>query len=155
MFPNEHIEAQAQQIMAKYPTKLAATLPLAHLAQTELGYLTPEAMEWIAEKTEQHPSHVKNTVSFYTMFYRQPVGKYVIQVCHTLSCALRGARDVTEHIEQKLGIKAGETTQDGKFTLMKVECLAACGTAPMFQINDTYYENLTLDEVDRILDSLE
>lgn len=155
MFSNEHIEEEAQKILAKYPTKLAATLPLAYVVQRELGYVSPEGEVWIAEKTEQPAAKVRDTISFYTMYYRQPMGRYVIQVCHTLSCALRGAREIVEHIEQKLNIKAGETTEDGKFSLVKVECLAGCGTAPMIQINDTYYENLTIEDVDRILDSLE
>jgi NADH-quinone oxidoreductase subunit E len=93
-------------------------------------------------------------VTFYTMFKQQPSGKYHIQICTTLSCMLRGSDELLKHLEQKLGIKAGQTTPDGKFSIVRVECLGACGYAPMFQLNDDYYENLSLEKVDRLLESL-
>jgi NADH:ubiquinone oxidoreductase subunit E len=103
---------------------------------------------------ELTPVQVYETATFYTLFTLQPVGKYLIQVCRTLSCALVGAEGVVQHLERKLGIRVGQTTPDGLFTLKKVECLAGCGAGPMMQINDEYYEYLTKDKVDRILDDL-
>ena len=100
------------------------------------------------------PADVAGVVSFYTMFHRQPVGKYVVEVCRTLSCALMGADDIASHLRRKLGISPGETTPDGRFTLRNVECLGSCGTAPAVQINGVYHENLDIQSLDRILDSL-
>jgi NADH-quinone oxidoreductase E subunit len=124
------------------------------IAQEEQGYVTEQAMADIGVLLELTPVQVYETATFYTLFTLQPAGKYIIQVCRTLSCALVGAGSLIRHLEQKLGITAGETTPDGLFTLKKVECLAGCGAGPMMQINDEYYEYLTTDKVDRILDDL-
>jgi NADH-quinone oxidoreductase E subunit len=124
------------------------------ITQEEKGYVTEEAMTDIAVLLDVTPVQVYETVTFYTMFTLQPVGKYLIQVCRTLSCALVGAGSLIRHLEQQLGITVGETTADGLFTLKKVECLAACGAGPMMQINNEFYEYLTTDKVDRILDDL-
>jgi NADH-quinone oxidoreductase subunit E len=141
-------------ILARYPKKEAAMLPVLYLAQQEFGHIGPEAIDYIAKLMEQAPARVYGVVSFYTLFSMKPVGRHHIQVCRTLPCALRGAEKVTTLIKQKLGIEPGQTTPDQRFTLSEVECLASCGTAPMMQINDDYYENLTEGTIGEILDSL-
>jgi NADH-quinone oxidoreductase subunit E len=140
--------------VARYPKKEAAMLPVLYLAQQEFGHLGPEAIEYVARLMEQTPARVQGVVSFYTMFNTKPIGRHHIQVCRTLSCALRGAERVTELLKNKLGIECGQTTEDGRFTLSEVECLASCGTAPMMQINDVYYENLTEAKIEGILEAL-
>ncbi len=142
------------EIVGRYPKKDAAMLPVLYLAQREFGYLSPEAIEYVAELMEVSPARVYGVVTFYTMLNMKPIGKYHIQVCRTLPCALVGAEKITTLLKAKLGIQAGETTPDGKFTLSEVECLASCGTGPMMQINDDYYENLTQGKVEEILGSL-
>lgn len=141
-------------IIARYPKKEAAMLPVLYLAQQEFGHIGSEAIDYIAKLMDQAPARVYGVVSFYTMFNMKPVGRHHIQVCRTLPCALRGAEKVTTLIKQKLGIEPGQTTPDQRFTLSEVECLASCGTAPMMQINDDYYENLTEGTISEILDSL-
>ena len=143
-----------EETVARYPKKEAAKLPVLYLAQEEFGHLGPEAIEYVATLMEQTPARVHGVVSFYTMFNRKPIGRHHIQVCRTLSCALGGAEKMTAFIKQKLGIEIGQTTADGRFTLSEVECLASCGTAPMMQINDEYYENLNEDKVAVILENL-
>ena len=140
--------------VARYPKKEAAMLPVLYLAQQEFGHLGPEAIEYVAKLMEQAPARVHGVVSFYTMYNMKPIGRHHIQVCRTLSCALRGAEEVTAFLKQKLGIECGQTTADGRFTLAEVECLASCGTAPMMQVNDDYYENLSEPSVGEILDRL-
>ena len=142
------------EIVGRYPKKDAAMLPVLYLAQREFGYLSPEAIEYVAELMDVSPARVYGVVTFYTMLNMKPVGKYHIQVCRTLPCALVGAEKIATLLKSKLGIQAGETTPDGKFTLSEVECLASCGTGPMMQINDDYYENLTQAKVEEILRSL-
>lgn len=129
-------------------------LPVLYLAQREFGHLGPEAIEYVARLMDQAPARVYGVVSFYTMYNMKPVGRHHIQVCRTLSCALRGAENVTALIKKKLGIEPGQTTADGRFTLSEVECLASCGTAPMMQVNDAYYENLSEEKIGEILDGL-
>jgi NADH-quinone oxidoreductase E subunit len=140
--------------VARYPKKEAAMLPVLYLAQQEFGHIGPEAIEYVAKLMDQSPARVLGVVSFYTMYNQKPIGRHHIQICRTLPCALGGAEKVTAFIKQKLGIKPGETTTDGRFTLSEVECLASCGTAPMMQINDDYYENLTEAKIDEILDGM-
>jgi NADH-quinone oxidoreductase subunit E len=141
-------------IVARYPKKEAAMLPVLYLAQQEFGHIGPEAIDYVAKLMGQAPARVYGVVSFYTMFNMKPIGRHHIQVCRTLPCALRGAEAVTASIKQKLGIEPGQTTPDGRFTLSEVECLASCGTAPMMQIDDDYYESLTEQKIDEILRSL-
>jgi len=129
-------------------------LPVLYLAQREFGHLGPEAIEYVAKLMDQAPARVQGVVSFYTMYNMKPIGRHHIQVCRTLSCALRGAEEVTEYLRKKLGIDCGQTTPDGRFTLSEVECLASCGTAPMMQVNDDYYENLTEEKINQILDAM-
>jgi NADH-quinone oxidoreductase subunit E len=143
-----------EETVSRYPKKEAAMLPVLYLAQQEFGYLSAEAIEYVARLMGQSPARVMGVVSFYTMFYTKPIGRHHIQVCRTLSCALGGSEKITRVIKTILGIEPGQTTPDGRFTLSEVECLASCGTAPMMQINDDYYENLTPDRMKEILEKL-
>jgi NADH-quinone oxidoreductase subunit E len=142
------------EILTRYPTRRAACIPLLHLCQDQEGYVSEEAMTFVADKLDMSPAQVKGVVTFYTLFNTEPVGKHQVWVCKTLSCSLRGAQGIIGHCEKKLGIHVGETTKDGKVTLRTAECLASCGTAPMMQVDKQYFENLTPAEVDRILDRL-
>lgn len=147
--------AEIDRLIALYPDKRSAILPALWVAQREQGFVGSNAMEQIAAKIDVSPAYVAGVVSFYTMFQTKPVGKYLIQVCTTLACCLRGSDRLVDHISRKLGIEVGETTKDGRFTLVTVECLGSCGTAPMLQLNDDYHENLwPLEKVDALLDSL-
>ncbi len=129
-------------------------LPVLYLAQEEFGHLGTEAIEYVSKLMEVPPTRVQGVVTFYTMLYSKPIGKYHIQVCRTLPCALMGGERITSFLATKLGIQVGETTADGKFTLSEVECLASCGTAPVMQINDDYYEGLTEKKIEQILQDL-
>jgi NADH-quinone oxidoreductase subunit E len=141
-------------LVAKYPDKRSVALPALHLAQEQEGYLSLETIETLAKMLNITPASLMDTVSFYTMFRTRPQGKYLLQVCQTLSCSLAGADKIVSHLANKYRLKVGETTEDGKFTLLKVECLGSCGTAPVVQINDDYYEKMTPDKLDRILSKL-
>jgi NADH-quinone oxidoreductase subunit E len=145
---------ECREIVAKYPRARSAVLPVLYVAQREFGYIPKEAEELVARLLDIPPADVAGVVSFYTMFHRQPVGKYVVEICRTLSCALMGGDDIASHLQRKLGIRPGETTPDGRFTLRNVECLGSCGTAPVVQINGVFHENLDIQSLDRILDSL-
>ena len=151
---SESSKSRIRDLFPRYPEKRSAMLAALRIAQEEHGYVTEEAMADIAVLLEQTPVQVYETATFYTMFSLQPVGKHVIQVCRTLSCALVGADGLVRYLEQTLAIKPGETTPDGLFSLKTVECLAACGAGPMMQINDDYYEYLTREKIDRILADL-
>lgn len=147
--------ALAQRIIKRYPEgkQKSALLPLLHLAQAEFGgWLSPQTMDYVASILSLKPIEVYEVASFYTMYNLKPVGKCLIEVCRTGPCMLRGANDLVEHIENKLGIKEGETTADGLFTLKTTECLGSCGTAPMLQCGADYYENLTNEKVDTLLE---
>ncbi len=138
----------------KYPDLRSLTLPALRIAQEEIGYVSEAAMIDIAEVLELTPIQVYDVATFYSQYNMKPVGKYLLQVCKTLSCSLVGAISIVEHLQKTLGIGIGETTEDGYFTLKVVECLAACGSAPMMQINNRYYEQLTPEKVDKILNDL-
>jgi NADH-quinone oxidoreductase E subunit len=140
-------------VIARYPQKQAALLPILHIIQEEKGYIPEELEAAIADMVEVPVIKVREVLFFYTLFNRRPIGKYHLQLCRTISCTLCGQREMVKYIKAKLGIEVGETTADGKFTLTEVECLAACETAPMMQINDTYYGNLTRQRIDEILAS--
>ncbi len=142
------------ELVARYHDRRAAMLPALWLVQRQEGYVSAEAMEYVAGLLGVAPGDVQAVVSFYTMYDRWPPGRYKLQVCRTLSCALMGAYDVLRHLEERLGIHDGETTPDGMFTLQEVECLGSCGTGPMMQVNDKYCENLTVARVDTLLDRL-
>jgi len=148
------VRGELQRIVSRYPTPEAAILPALYLAQREFGHVSLEAMSLVARELSVSPARIFGVATFYTMFNKEPVGKHLVQVCMNLPCMLMGAGEVFEYISKKLGIKDGETTPDGKFTLMKVECLGACGNAPMMQINEDYHEDLTPEKVDQILDAL-
>ena len=148
------VEAEIDRHLAKYPSQRSAILPLMFIVQRERGYLDPPGVSYLANRLSLRITDIWEVATFYSMLHTKPIGKYHIQVCKTLSCKLRGAQKITEHCSKKLGIKPGETTPDGKFSLSEVECLGSCGTAPMFQINFDYHENLTTEKVDQILDGL-
>ncbi|WP_428664216.1 NADH-quinone oxidoreductase subunit NuoE [Runella sp.] len=147
---------KAQEIIARYPEgkQKSALLPLLHLAQEQYGWVSEEVMDYVAGLLNILPIEVYEVASFYTMFHLDPVGKHVIEYCRTGPCCLMGGEDVYGHLKQKLGINTGETTSDGKFTLKEVECLAACGWGPVFQIREKYYMNLTNSKVDEIIEEL-
>ena len=146
--------AEFERLLTRYPDRKAVILPALHLAQKEFGYVSDEAIVYIAGLVGASPAEIEGVATFYTMYNRKPVGKYHVQICRNLSCSLLGAEHLIEHVSKKLGVRPGETTPDGKFTLAKVECLGSCGTAPVMQVNDEYHENLTVESIDRILDQL-
>lgn len=149
--------AQIDNEIVKYPPehKQSAVMAALRIAQEEQGWLSVPVMDFIADYLGLRPIQVYEVASFYSMYDLKPVGKHKISVCTNISCMLCGSDSIVAHLEKKLGIKLGETTSDGKFTLKEVECLAACGGAPMFQIGKQYYENLTPEKIDQILASLE
>jgi NADH-quinone oxidoreductase subunit E len=138
-------------LLARYPQKKSAILPLMHLAQQVYGYMSQEAMEEVAGILDLHPTHVLSLAGFYTLYYEEPVGKYVLEVCNDLACALRGADEFVEMVSRKLGIAVDETTADGLFTLKTVMCLAACDRAPMLQCNLKYVENMDEEKFDALV----
>jgi NADH-quinone oxidoreductase subunit E len=145
------------KIIKRYPEgrQKSALLPVLHLAQAEFdGWLSPAVMEYVAGLLSIKPIEVYEVASFYSMYNLSPVGKCLIEVCQTGPCWLRGADEIVAHLESKLNIKVGETTSDGRFTLKTVECLGSCGTAPMLQCGSRYYENLTTEKVDEIIEEL-
>ena len=150
--------ALVQKIIKRYPEgrQKSALLPVLHLAQAEFGgWLSPETMDYVASILNLKPIEVYEVASFYTMYNLRPVGKCLLEVCRTGPCMLRGSDDIIEYLEERLGIKDGETTPDGMFTLKTVECLASCGTAPMMQVGQHYIEDLTCEKLDGILDDLQ
>src|SRR5688500_16789280 len=149
------VEAEIDRHLAKYPNRRSAILPLMFIVQRERGYLDPAGVLYLANRLSLRITDIWEVATFYSMLHTKPIGQYHIQICKTLSCKLLGADKITEQCSLKLGITPGETTADGKFSLSLVECLGSCGTAPMFQVNFDYYENLTTEKVDQILDALE
>ncbi|MEY4166958.1 MAG: NADH-quinone oxidoreductase subunit NuoE [Blastocatellia bacterium] len=147
-------ETKLDEILTHYPVKRSAVLPALYIAQEEHGYVTDDDVRYIAERLEMRVNEVEEVVTFYTMYSRQPIGRYKLQVCRTLSCMLLGAERITGHIEQKLGIGVGETTPDGRFTLQEVECLGYCDLAPCLQVNFDYHEKVTTEAVDSIINNL-
>ena len=139
---------------ARYPERKSAVLPALTIACRQVGFLNDDLYREIAQIIHVPYVEIAEAATFYTMFPKEPVGKYLIQVCHNISCALRGADSLMKYLEEKLGVRKGETTLDGLFTLVGVECLGSCATAPMMQINQDYYENLTREKVDQILEDL-
>jgi len=141
--------------MNRYPQRRSALIPSLQLAQQEAGHLSAEVVSQVAALFDLYPGEVQEVATFYTMLFKKPMGKYVIQVCTNISCMLCDSEEILNHLTRRLGIGPGETTSDRKFSLMEVECLGSCGTSPVMAINEDYYENLTTEKVDRILDSLE
>lgn len=148
-------EKRANEIIGQYPQKRSAVMPLLYIAQEHTQYITQQAVDWVASKLDMPPVQVWEVATFYTMYYKKPVGRYHVQVCRTLPCALRGARKVSEYFYQRLGVKPGEVTKDGMWSFEEVECLGSCGTAPMCQINDTFFENLTDEKLDTLVARIE
>ncbi len=151
---SEEFKTKAEKLCAKYPRRDAALIPLLHELQKEAGYVAEEGMDALALFLELPYSRVKAVATFYTMFNREPAGKYHLQVCRNISCHMAGAEGLLERLRAALGIAEGETTKDGLFTLSAVECLGACGSAPVMQVNDDYFENLTGEKLDVILEEL-
>jgi NADH-quinone oxidoreductase subunit E len=147
-------QERIEWLFSRYPVREAALLPILRLAEEEFGVVDDGAVLCVSRAIGLSPGTVYGVLTFYTHYRRAGTGKYLLQVCSTLPCALRGCRDIVHHLEEKLGIEAGGTTPDGRFTLKKVECLASCDTAPMVQINDDYHENLTVEKLDAILEGL-
>ncbi|HEX7126692.1 MAG TPA: NAD(P)H-dependent oxidoreductase subunit E [Thermodesulfobacteriota bacterium] len=151
---SEEAKAAIDRLAARYPSRKSASLPALFIAQNELGFVTPRAVAEVAALVDMSPAEVQTLLTFYPMFRRRPAGRYVINVCTTISCQLRGGYDILEHLEKKLGIHAGETTPDGAFTLQTWECIAACGGAPAIQVNLEYVERVDAEQVDRLIDDL-
>lgn len=146
--------AIAHEIISRYPRAKSATIPLLHLAQEQDGYVADDAMEHVAELTNTTPAQVLGTCSFYDMFKREPMGKYLVNICTNISCQIMGGEELLHHAEATLGIKGGGTTADGLFTIEDVECIAACTEAPCLQINYRYFHKLTNDSFDEVIADL-
>jgi NADH-quinone oxidoreductase subunit E len=152
---SEAHERELNEILSRYPNKMAACIPVLHLCQNANdNWVSPEVIQFVSKRLELSAAHVKGVVTFYTLFNQHRPGKHQIWVCRTLSCALRGSDQILDHCQRRLGVGIGQTTTDGKFTLRTAECLASCGTAPMMQVDKTYYEGLTPEKVDEILAGL-
>ncbi|MEO8696497.1 MAG: NAD(P)H-dependent oxidoreductase subunit E [Acidimicrobiales bacterium] len=144
----------AHEILSRYPVKKSALIPLLHLAQEQAGYVSEEAMQHIAELVEVTPAEVLGTCSFYEMFKREPVGKFLVNICTNISCQLLGAEELLHHAEHTLRVKPGGTTDDGLFTLEDVECLAACTEAPCLQVNYRYVNKVSSVQFDQLISEL-
>ncbi len=154
---SDEIHRKVEQIISRYPEgrQKSALLPVLHIAQEELGgYLSVDVMDYVASLLHLQPIEVYEVASFYSQYYLENVGKYVIEVCHTGPCAICGGETISEYLQARLNIRPGETTSDGLFTLKEVECLGACGSAPVMQINTEFYENLTEQGIDQLLNDI-
>jgi len=148
-------QRQLDALLSRYPNKQAACIPVLHLCQSANdSWISEEVIQFVSERLGLSTAHVKGVATFYSLLNIRPVGKHQVWVCRTLSCALRGSGSLLQQCESKLAIRAGETTPDGRVTLRTAECLASCGTAPVMQVDDQFHENLTPEDVDRILDGL-
>ncbi len=149
------LAAEVDELISHYPKKRSASLMLLHAIQEHFGYISRQAVEWVATKLELQPINIYELVTFYPMFQQKPVGKYHLRVCRTLSCALGGSYKLHDHFCSRLGLDphahGPQTTKDGKFTVEFVECLASCGTAPVMMCNETFYEGVSDTEADEIL----
>ncbi|MGH7326410.1 MAG: NADH-quinone oxidoreductase subunit NuoE [Candidatus Rokuibacteriota bacterium] len=146
--------AEIRRLQALYPERRAALLPVLHMAQDTFGHVSLEVEEYVAGLFDLSPAHVHEVVTFYTLYFREPKGRHVVAVCHNLSCHLAGAPRILDHVKRRLSVEVGETTPDGRVTLLSVECLCACEHAPMMQVDDRYEFDLTPEKVDRILELL-
>ncbi len=151
---NEKNEKKFQELLTRYPKKDSLMLPSLWIIQYQEGWISPESMQYLAKKLDKSPMDIYSVASFYTMFHLEPIAKYNIQVCKTLSCMLRGSEDIKKHIENRLGIKSGQSTENMKFTITEVECLGSCGTSPCVCINEDYIQNATPQMIDKILEGL-
>ena len=143
-----------EQVIARYPLKRSAIVPCLLFAQDEIGFISDEVIEEVARRVEVRPIEVIEDIGYYSMLHRKPLGKYNLQVCTNVSCMVRGGEEILEHCKKRLGIGHKETTPDGLFSLEEVECLGACCGAPAMQVNYDFYEDLTPDKVDSILERL-
>jgi NADH-quinone oxidoreductase subunit E len=151
---NEENQKKVEELKKRYPTSQALVLPVLWMVQEQEGYISEDSMKYVAALLHISFGHILGVVSFYTMLQKNRIGKHHIEVCTNVSCMLRGSGKILEHIEQRLGITVGETSSDKKWTLSEAECMGSCGTAPMLAIGDEYYENLTLDKIDKLIDRL-
>jgi NADH-quinone oxidoreductase subunit E len=151
---SESLLKKFDQLIARYPLKRSALVPLLMYAQDEVGCVSEEVIAEVAQRVEVRPIEVVEVIGYYSMFHRKPLGKYNVQVCTNISCMLRGADEMYEHVCKKLGIKHKQTTPDGLFSLEEVECLGACCGAPAMQVNYDFYENLTPEKFDSLIDEL-
>lgn len=151
---SEANEKKLDELITRYPIKRSAILPALFIAQAEHGYVTDEDVTYLAGRLDMHVNEVEEVVTFYSMYSRQPIGKYKLQVCRTVSCLLAGAPKITEHICHKLNLSLGESTADLKFNVQEVECLGYCDLAPVLQVNFDYHEQITTEKVDQILAEL-
>ncbi len=152
---SEQAKQRMRDLAARYPVARSAVMPALYIAQQEEGYVNQEALQAVAEAIGLTVDDVESVATFYTMYYQQQPGKKVIKVCTSISCYLRNCDALVEHLEKRLGIKRGETTANGDYTLMTAECLASCGTAPVLQVNDEFVENVTLQTADALVDELD
>jgi len=150
----DEIKARMREIVARYPSPRSGMLPCLHLVQETEGYITPEGVAAVAEAVGAKLDEVESVVTFYSMYRRAPAGKHVIKVCTSISCYLCGCDELLAHLESRLGIRRGQTTPDGQFTLQGVECLAACGLAPAIQVNDQFVEFVTPEKADALIERL-
>ena len=151
----QEFESRLEEIRNTYPEQRSAVMPALFLAQEHFGYLNDDAINWVSERLDIPPVHVMEVATFYTMYYKKPVGRYHIQVCRTLSCSLRGSKKIVEYLRRRFGIEANEISADGMWSFEEVECLGSCGTAPMCEINDTYFENLSEERIEEIIKLIE
>ncbi len=151
---SEKLKEKISEILSKSQTNQSALIPVLHEVQKEYGWLSTESMKETAEILGIPSSDVQNVATFYTMFFTKPVGKHIIWQCRTLSCALRGAGQVEHYLSEELGIRVGETTPNGKITLLEAECLASCGTAPVMLVDDELYENLNKAMIDEVIEKI-
>ncbi len=149
---SSHVLEEIKELPAKYPQPRSAVMPALDLAQEELGYLTPEAMTQVAEALELDPGYVEGVATFYSLFHLQPIGKHRFYVCTNLSCMLRGANEIVDHVKTAIGVKeAGELSSDGLFSFEEVECLGACEYAPMMRLDQRYHYDLTAQKIDGLI----
>jgi NADH-quinone oxidoreductase E subunit len=152
-FTDENLQ-KIDEILKKYPFKKPALMPVLYLAQEQNGFISYEVIKEVANVLEITPEEVLGVVTFYTMYHQKEMGKYHVQVCTNVSCMLRGGYELYDKVKEKLGIDNMQVTEDKIFSLEEVECMGSCGTAPMMAVNEDYYENLTKEKIDEILDSL-
>ena len=152
---SEHAKQRMRELTKRYPVARSAVLPALYIAQEEEGYITAEGLQAVSETIGITVDDVESVATFYTMYFHQPPGKKVIKVCTSISCYLRNCDDLVVHLEKRLGVKRGETTQDGRYTLLTTECLASCGTAPVLQVNNEFVENVTPEKADALIDKLD
>lgn len=152
---SEQAKQRMRELASRYPMARSAVMPSLHIAQQEEGYITNEGLRAVAEAINLTVADVESVATFYTMYYQKPQGKKIINVCTSISCYLRNCDSLVSHLEQRLGIKRGETTADGNYTLNTVECIASCSSAPALQVNGEFYENLTQESVDALIDQLD